>query len=195
MATPEEFVADLNKIQAGLGEFVRDFLVEDVSVQIGGRAVAGMRDVGPGAGLRAPNDSGPLRIIEGRLARSLRPGAAGASRALGQGSADMIREIEVSGDSQLILRFGSRVPYARIHELGGFIRVTPRMRRFFWAKYYDAGETGREARFWKNMATMNKSVITIPARPYLRPATLDAMPTLRRRAQEQFTNFIRIGIS
>lgn len=34
--------------------------------------------------------------------------------------------------------WSSSLPYADIHNNGGEIRVTPQMRKFFWAKYYQA---------------------------------------------------------
>lgn len=35
------------------------------------------------------------------------------------------------------LRFTSSLPYAQIHNEGGKIKITPKMQRFFWAKYYE----------------------------------------------------------
>ena len=43
--------------------------------------------------------------------------------------------LRISGNS---ITFSSDLPYAALHNEGGDIRVTPRMRRFFWAKYYAA---------------------------------------------------------
>lgn len=53
--------------------------------------------------------------------------------------------------------------YAAVHEYGGTFTVTPRQRRFFWAKYRETGED-----MWKALAL--SVTYTIPARPYLRPA-------------------------
>lgn len=77
-------------------------------------------------------------------------------------------------------------PYATIHNEGGEIKVTAKMKRFFWYKYYSAtGSFGRrkdgtprkdrrtlqltdEADFWKAMALMKAgSTIRIPQRKFL----------------------------
>ncbi len=63
--------------------------------------------------------------------------------------------------------WGEDLPYAVIHEEGGQIPKTDRMRRFFWAKWYETNED-----FWKNMAISKKSVINIPSRPIL-PGIMD----------------------
>lgn len=82
--------------------------------------------------------------------------------------------------------FKSDLPYAAIHNEGGEIRVTQRMKRFFWYKYCStAGTFGRrkdgslrrdkrnnrlttEAEFWKCMALMKAgTTIKIPRRRFL----------------------------
>ena len=89
----------------------------------------------------------------------------------------------ISGNS---LTFSSDLPYAALHNEGGEIRVTPRMRRFFWAKYYAArGSFGyrkdgrkrqnkrnayltEEAAFWRAMALKPVgSSIQMPRRQFL----------------------------
>ena len=68
------------------------------------------------------------------------------------------------------ITFYTDLPYAAIHNDGGEIRVTKKMKRYFWHKYYEAtGSFGRrkngekrkdkrtvqltgEAEFWKFMA-------------------------------------------
>lgn len=82
--------------------------------------------------------------------------------------------------------FKSDLPYAAIHNEGGEIKVTQRMKKFFWYKYYSTtGTFGRrkdgslrrdkrnnrlttEAEFWKCMALMKVGVsIKIPRRQFL----------------------------
>ncbi|MCO5253377.1 MAG: phage virion morphogenesis protein [Bacteroidetes bacterium] len=76
-------------------------------------------------------------------------------------------------------------PYAQIHNEGGTIGVTPRMRAYFWAKYYEArgnvkinkkGEARKtktneklnaEAEIWKNLALKKGSTITIDKRQFM----------------------------
>lgn len=75
--------------------------------------------------------------------------------------------------------FRSDLPYAAIHNSGGTITVTPKMRRFFWAHHYEArGKNSKkrrsassispEAEFWRNMALKPiGSVINIPQRQFI----------------------------
>lgn len=84
------------------------------------------------------------------------------------------------------ITFCSTLPYAAIHNEGGEIKVTARMKRFFWHKYHEAtGSFGRkkngerrndkrtvqlstEAEFWKHMALMKEGKsIKIPRRRFL----------------------------
>lgn len=84
------------------------------------------------------------------------------------------------------VRFEYKKDYARIHNEGGDIKVTARMKRFFWAKYYEAsGAFGRrkdgslrkdkrnarlttEADFWRALALKPVgSVIRIPKRQFI----------------------------
>lgn len=82
--------------------------------------------------------------------------------------------------------FYSTSKYAAIHNNGGEIRVTARMKGFFWHKYYEVAghfkwrksgalsqskrqvQLSAEATFWKAMALMKAgSVIKIPRRRFL----------------------------
>ena len=70
----------------------------------------------------------------------------------------------------------SDVKYATIHNEGGTVvshpRITPKMRRFAWARYYESGggkkghngqETG-DAAMWKALALTKKSTLTIKSK-------------------------------
>lgn len=100
-------------------------------------------------------------------------------------SGDLRKSIKSRSDSESIT-FYSVLPYAPIHNEGGEIKVTAKMKRFFWHKYYEAqGSFGRrkdgsrrqdkrnqrlgtEAEFWKAMALMKKDkAIKIPRRQFL----------------------------
>lgn len=81
----------------------------------------------------------------------------------------------------------SNLPYAKIHNDGGYIKITPKMRRFFWAKYYECtkrikrGKKGQvlkaskihseDAEFWKAMALLatrkQGKYIKIPRRRFI----------------------------
>ena len=95
------------------------------------------------------------------------------------------RSITCKKDSSSIT-LQSTLPYAAIHNEGGEIMVTDKMKRFFWAKYYEAtGSFGRRkdgslrqnkqnghlssvADFWKKMALMKVGTkIKMPKRQFL----------------------------
>ncbi len=72
--------------------------------------------------------------------------------------------------------------YAEIHNEGGEIPVTPKMKKFFWAKYYETGAVNpgagsrkkaaleAESGFWRGMALKRVgSTIKIPERQFLGP--------------------------
>lgn len=132
-----------------------------------------MRDAGKGAGRRLAVDQGPLRIVSGDLARSYTQQP--------ERNPDAIAKIDVLGVGRFRLTKGSREDYADIHEKGGVTRprVTPKMRRFAWAKY---AETGIDK--FKGIALTQKDRLTvpIPARPHLLPAAEDATPRVLDRA-------------
>jgi phage gpG-like protein len=86
------------------------------------------------------------------------------------------------GNTVVVFTGGESADYARIHNRGGTIAVTPRMRRFFWAMHAKAGGGVRSGRSstrlsranqaqaqaaikWKRMALSKK--ITIPKRQFI----------------------------
>ena len=115
-----------------------------------------MRRGGTNVGPNNRAGAGTLRRQTGRLARSL----IGARQ--DRGGEEGIFDLSPT-NSGVRLTFGSEVPYAAIHEYGGTQQVTPKQRRFFWAK---AIET--DADKWRAMALSD--TLTFPERPYLRPA-------------------------
>jgi phage gpG-like protein len=78
-------------------------------------------------------------------------------------------EAEVLGNNTI--RFSSSLPYASIHNQGGKIemQITPKQRKFFWAKHKeakDAGEPGAD--MWKALAMKKGTLtITIPQRQFI----------------------------
>lgn len=101
---------------------------------------------------------------------------------------DSIKIISRSSNSVNVGIRTSEIPYAELHQKGGKIFVTEKMRKFFWAKYYQhassAGRsrgkrsvsTNQEADFWKAMALKRKNAtITIPKRQFM-----DATPDLEK---------------
>lgn len=90
----------------------------------------------------------------------------------------------------------SNVIYAGIHNEGGVThpKVTPKMRKYAWARYYEAGGskgTG-DADFWKGLALTKKQTlnIKIPRRHFMGPtATLtNAVQTMVER---DLTNILK----
>ena len=63
--------------------------------------------------------------------------------------------------------------YAPIHNDGGEITVTKKMKGYFWGRYYEAGghnkgNMSKEAEFWRNMAVKKVgSTIKIPQRQFM----------------------------
>lgn len=109
-------------------------------------------------------------------------------------------------DSSIV--FFSDLPYAAIHNEGGEIKVTAKMKRFFWHKYYAAtGSFGRrkggslrqdkknnqlssEAGFWKAMALMKVgSTIKIPQRKFLGTSP-EVEAAVRQIIEENLTEYI-----
>ena len=87
-----------------------------------------------------PNARGTLLMVTGTLRRSI--------------------EAEVRGNG---VRFTSAVPYASIHNEGGKITVTARMKRFFWYKYKQTKDE-----MWKRLALMKVGkTMTIPQRQFV----------------------------
>lgn len=104
--------------------------------------------------------------------------------------------------------------YAQIHNEGGEITVTKRMKSFFWSQYYKRGLVGgmygkatgtrnkqkaealnKEAEFWRAMALKKVgSTIKIPQRQFL-----GEHPEVTRIVQQiintELTNFIQNGMS
>ena len=82
---------------------------------------------------------------------------------------------KVTQDGQVVkTAIGNNLVYAPIHEFGGRIRLTDKMRKFSWAMFFKTKDDK-----WKWMALAKKSFLKIPARPFLRPAVQDAMPDFR----------------
>lgn len=85
----------------------------------------------------------------------------GGRRRLLTRSGDLQRSINFR-PGQGEFRVFSDKQYAQIHNEGGRIRITPRMRGFFW---YQFRRTKDE--FWKGLALTKKTHIDIPKRQYM----------------------------
>jgi phage gpG-like protein len=132
---------------------------------------------------RKSGRKGSLMVVTGRLRRSLRA--------------------RVHGEAVV---FTSDTPYASIHNEGGRIKVTAKMKRYFWAKYYEL--SGRvkvnartrtiskatqkyslEAEYYKSLALMRVgSMIKIPERRFIgnAPEVKDAVKRVSDRSMKEF---------
>jgi len=210
---------DVQALVDSLKDFARQFL-DRAQTEVSSRAVSDyMRQGGKrqgasgGPGFNEKTGPGSLRIMGGRLARSLQ--GARNDRA----APETISRVQVT-PSGADLTFGSAVPYAAIHEHGGTISVTESMRDFFWAKFYAAGGGAptidserqlsgvsvtrggtddapfaggsRNAGKWKGLALAAEESTTfkIPARPYLEPALSDALPKIQEIGEERFSSIV-----
>lgn len=105
------------------------------------------------------------------------------------------------------ITFFTTLPYAAIHNEGGEIKVTAKMKRFFWHKYYASrGAFGRkkdggkrndkrtvqlstEAEFWKCLALMKVGkAITIPKRQFL-GASPEVEKAVREIIEENLSDY------
>ncbi len=103
---------------------------------------------------RMPNQKGSLMMRTGSLRQSINHTIAGTE-----------------------ITWLSSLPYALIHNEGGEIKVTHKMKSFFWAMYYksggkeaekNGGELNQEQVAWKAMALAPVGrVITIPKRQFI----------------------------
>lgn len=108
------------------------------------------------------------------------------------------------------ITFFTEEPYAAIHNEGGEIVVTTKMKRYFWHKYYEAtGSFGRkkdgsrrndkrtvqlstEAEFWKFMALKKAgTAIRIPRRRFLGTSP-EVEKTVREIIEENITEYINV---
>lgn len=102
-------------------------------------------------------------------------GAAGSYGPLLSKSTHLMSSTDyVPGNAQVTIR--NTESYAAYHNEGAEAKVTAKMKKFFWAKYYESGggkkqEIPKEAEFWKAMALKKPGrKIKIPKRRFLGPS-------------------------
>ena len=131
--------------------------------------------------------NGSLQCFKNRVFENTR----GRGKGILNDTGNLVDSIKIISRSQNSVNVGiraSEIPYAELHQQGGKIPVTDKMRKFFWAKYYQhassAGRsrgkrsvsTNQEADFWKAMALKKaNSTITIPKRQFM-----DVTPDLEK---------------
>lgn len=113
-----------------------------------------------------------LTVRSGRLARSLEPGGGAFG---GPGKREQIRIVRWQGDN-LTAIFGTKVPYAAVHELGLTVNFPP---------YTHPNLFGRGIR-----AQMGARTAQYPKRPFLSPAAREA----GKQTRQIFANKTREAI-
>lgn len=106
------------------------------------------------------------------------------------------------------LIWGTSLPYANIHEFGGFIKGTPitvikskagrpmrkstvQMAQFFWAKWYET-----KSPFYRRLALSaeRKKGVNMKARPFFAPAVKSFRADGQKKFEDQMKNAIVKGI-
>ena len=72
------------------------------------------------------------------------------------------RSIRVENANWTQINIATDLKYAKIHNEGGKITVTAKMKKYFWARYYKT-----KKKFWKNLALTKKRSLNIPQRQFL----------------------------
>lgn len=181
MSDLDDLHRQLRAVAAGLEEFAETYL-RKASAVVAGRAIGKyMRDTGGTEGPRRSDDNGPLRIVSGRLSRSL--ATRGRHRDTG-GQPEGIMKIEIAGGIVKLIK-GSEVPYARVHEHGfrGTQRVPSHTRRITQA----FGQPIEPREVTVRAHTRN---MALAKRAYLNPALQDRLPQLQKMATDDLMAFI-----
>ena len=103
-------------------------------------------------------------------------GAAGEYKTLLSGSANLYNQVKyIPGDYSVLIK--NYAPYAAIHNEGGIIPVTDKMKRYGWYKFYltlghKKGDKmpksiPEEAEQWRRLALTKKSKIIMPKRQFI----------------------------
>lgn len=85
----------------------------------------------------------------------------------------LMNSIRTFRETDDLVETGTKSSYGNIHNEGGEIIVTPKMKKFFWAKYYETAgarrkNVGNIAEFYRRMALMRVgSKIKIPKRQFI----------------------------
>ena len=146
---------DLKEFERRVEDFRRRIGQELVRAAAESLDVVGIESQGrywvkPG-GKGKPVHPSKLTARSGRLIRSLSP----AGGAFAPREREQIRQVNVEG-GKIIGIFGTRVPYAAIHEFGGPISIPAYTHRNLFGRGI--------------VAQMPARTVQIPARPFLKPA-------------------------
>ena len=94
------------------------------------------------------------------------------------------RSIKIKNITNNSVEITADMTYAEIHNEGGEIIVTQKMKKFFWAKFYEA--QGQDASFWRGMALKKiGEKIIIPQREFMAET-----PELQDLLQKEFQAYL-----
>ena len=149
---------NISQLESDLKPIINDQLLRFPFIM---QAYIGANMVNTGLKTRiAPSTNAKIEINTGGLFRSFSRGGVG----------NIFKTSSTGNFYQL--EYGSNLPYARIHEYGGFIESKGKMHKYFWARYY---ETKRN--YFKYLALHTTKTkdnpnpgVLIPKRPYFAPA-------------------------
>lgn len=111
--------------------------------------------------VRATQNTGPM--LKAAADQTIVPNAQSNVRANFETTGDFPARIRSHVDGPKRASIIVWAIYAAVQEYGGTFTITPRQRRFFWAKFIETRDP-----MWRALALSVD--YTIPARPYLRPA-------------------------
>ncbi len=178
----EEITAAFREIEDDIPDMLEELAVFS-DARIAGITVGSfMENANPDPLLDPANaPPGPIKIRSGRLAR------AAASKPY-RGAREFVIDLSIN---ERMMKWVKTyfVPYAALHEFGGVVHVpvTVRMRRFFWAKFF---ETRDEKWKWMALSTKTEFVIQIDARPFAGPGLDAAAPSITLQAEKMLFGLI-----
>lgn len=153
MATIKDLQQKISGLEHNLKKDVPKLIAHTAAKHYKARFEANNKDWNktPWPNTKQPVKRGSLMMRSGNLQSSIRP-------------------LVVNPDRVVISAGSNKVPYAQIHNEGGTIQrnitVTPKMRKFAWAKFYETEDSK-----WKGMALTKKTsiaqTITMPKRQFM----------------------------
>jgi len=159
----------LGALASSLEKRVLRPVLEYANVLIGGLATTKFMREGKEE-LGKPNKTDTLRRMTGRLARSL----TGAREVRVGFQDEALSEIKLT-DGKAVLRKGTKVPYAALHEQGATMQIKAHTRKVAARKQRDAEKPV------VRLVQVSAHSRTVKARPFLGPATRQAYPQVIAR--------------
>lgn len=92
--------------------------------------------------------------------------------------------VKIVAANRVVVSVDKSIAYAEVHNFGGEIPITPKMRRYFWAMFKKTGDN-----YYKGLALTKKQTFKIPKRMYI--GKTDAMkPLLDKRTITELKKLI-----